>query len=135
MENYRAIPVGLFFLFLFFCTQALLWSLPLRSTGSRRAGSAAMAHGPSRSTACGIFPDRGTNLCALHRQADSQPLRHQGSPKSSFFISDFCVHHMLPTTALPPVRLLSDCQTIPTVNYPLPVHYKITIPLIYISLP
>ncbi|XP_060140367.1 RNA polymerase II subunit A C-terminal domain phosphatase SSU72 isoform X3 [Globicephala melas] len=39
-----------------------------------------MAHGPSRSAACGIFPDRGTNLCSLHRQADSQPLRHQGSP-------------------------------------------------------
>ncbi|XP_073653911.1 CUE domain-containing protein 1 isoform X2 [Tursiops truncatus] len=48
--------------------------------GSGRAGSAAMAHGPSRSAACGILPDRGTNPCPLHRQADSQPLRHQGSP-------------------------------------------------------
>ena len=38
------------------------------------------AHGPSRSAACGIFPDRGTNPCPLYRQADSQPLRHQGSP-------------------------------------------------------
>ncbi|XP_059951444.1 phosphoribosyltransferase domain-containing protein 1 isoform X4 [Mesoplodon densirostris] len=55
-----------------------------RSTGSGRAGSAAMAHGPSCSTACGIFPDRGTNLCPLHRQADSQPLRHQGSPDFHF---------------------------------------------------
>ncbi|XP_054946508.1 DIS3-like exonuclease 2 isoform X5 [Physeter macrocephalus] len=45
------------------------------------AGSAAMAHGPSRSTACGILPaDRGTNLSPLHQQADSQPLRHQGNP-------------------------------------------------------
>ncbi|XP_066862771.1 doublecortin domain-containing protein 2 isoform X1 [Kogia breviceps] len=51
------------------------------STGSGRAGSAAMAHGPSRSAARGIFPDRGTNPCPLHRQADSQPLRHQGSPR------------------------------------------------------
>ncbi|XP_029093266.1 CUGBP Elav-like family member 2 isoform X8 [Monodon monoceros] len=59
---------------------SLLWPLPLRSTGSRRAGSAAMAHGPSRSAACGIFPDRGTNPCPLHRQADFQPLNHQGSP-------------------------------------------------------
>ncbi|XP_073654167.1 sorting nexin-11 isoform X3 [Tursiops truncatus] len=50
------------------------------STGSGRAGSAAMAYGPSRPAACGIFPDRGTNPCPLHRQADSQPLRHQGSP-------------------------------------------------------
>ncbi|XP_066900425.1 solute carrier family 26 member 6 isoform X5 [Kogia breviceps] len=39
-----------------------------------------MAHGPSRSVACGIFPDQGTNPCLLNRQADSQPLRHQGSP-------------------------------------------------------
>ena len=54
--------------------------LLLRSTGSRRAGSAIVAHGPCRSAACGIFPDQGSNPCPLHWQADSQPLRHQGSP-------------------------------------------------------
>ena len=59
--------------------------LLLRSTGSRRAGSAAVAHGPSCSAACGIFPDRGSNLCPLHWQADSQPLRHQGSPPFCIF--------------------------------------------------
>ena len=53
----------------------LLWSI-----GSRRAGSVVVAHGPSCSTACGIFPDQGSNPCPLHWQADSQPLRHQGSP-------------------------------------------------------
>ena len=53
----------------------LLWS-----TGSRRAGSVIVAHGPSRSAACGILPDQGSNPCPLHRQADSQPLCHQGSP-------------------------------------------------------
>ena len=58
--------------------------LPLRSTGSRRAGSVVVAHGPSCSAACGIFPDRGTNPCPLHWQADSQPLRHQGSPRGLF---------------------------------------------------
>ena len=41
-----------------------------------------MAHGPSRSAACGILPDQGLNLCPLHWQADSQPLRHQGSPST-----------------------------------------------------
>ena len=56
-----------------------------RSTGSRRAGSAVVAHGPSRSAARGILPDRGTNPCPLHWQADSQPLRHQGSPQILFF--------------------------------------------------
>ena len=32
--------------------------------------------------ACGIFPDQGSNPCPLHWHADSQPLRHQGSPQS-----------------------------------------------------
>ena len=53
--------------------------LLLRSTGYRRAGSVVVAHGPSRSAACGIFPDQGSNPCPLHWQADSQPLSHQGS--------------------------------------------------------
>ena len=54
----------------------LLWS-----TGSRRAGSVIMAHGPSWSAACGILPEQGSNPCPLHWQADSQPLCHQGSPQ------------------------------------------------------
>ena len=54
--------------------------LLLRSTGSRRAGSVVVAHGPGCSAACGIFPDQGSNPCPLHWQAASQPLRHQGSP-------------------------------------------------------
>ena len=54
--------------------------LLLRSTGSRCAGSATVAHGPSCSAACGIFPDQGSNPCPLHWPEDSQPLRHQGSP-------------------------------------------------------
>ena len=58
--------------------------LLLRSTGSRRPGSVAVAHGPSCSEACGIFPDQGSNPCLLHWQADSQPLRHQGSPQGRF---------------------------------------------------
>ena len=44
-----------------------------------------VAHGPSCSVACGIFPDQGSNLCPLHWQADSQPLCHQGSPIDFFF--------------------------------------------------
>ena len=53
--------------------------LLLRSTGSRHAGSVVVAHGPTCSMACGIFPDQGSNPCPLHWQADSQPLHHQGS--------------------------------------------------------
>ena len=59
---------------------SLLRPLLLRSTGSRRTGSVIVAHGLSCSVACGIFPDQGSNPCPLHWQADSQPLRHQGSP-------------------------------------------------------
>ena len=58
--------------------------LLLRSTGSRRAGSVVVAHWPSCSAARGIFPDQGSNPCPLHWQADSQPLRHQGSPQACF---------------------------------------------------
>ena len=54
--------------------------LLLRSTGSRCAGSVVVAHGPSCSAACGIFPDQGSNPCPLCWQADSQPLHHQESP-------------------------------------------------------
>ena len=63
---------------------SLSWPLLLRSTGSIRAGSVVVAHGPSCSAACGIFPDQGSNPCPLHWQADSQPLHHQGSPGDVF---------------------------------------------------
>ena len=65
--------------------------LPLRSTGSTRAGSATVAHGPIRFAACGIFPDQGSNPCSLHWQADPQPLRHQGSPS-------WCIFNVGPVT-------------------------------------
>ena len=58
--------------------------LLLRNTGSRHAGSVIVAHGPSCSAACGLLPDQGSNPCPLHWQANSQPLRHQGSPDLSF---------------------------------------------------
>ena len=66
--------------------------LLLRSTGSRGAGSVVVAHGLSCSAACGIFPDQGSNPCSLHWQADSQPLRHQGSPNSTFIIHKLPKH-------------------------------------------
>ena len=69
----------------------LLWS-----TGSRRAGSAIVAHGPSRSAACGIFPDKGWNPCPLHWQADSQPLRHQGSPDNLIKINSIIFYFASP---------------------------------------
>ena len=39
---------------------------------------------------CGILPDQGSNPCPLHWQADSQPLRHQGSP-NFLFLRHLCL--------------------------------------------
>ena len=39
-------------------------------------GLSSCAHGLSCSTTCGIFPDQGSNPCALHWQADSYLLCH-----------------------------------------------------------
>ena len=57
---------------------------------TRRLSS--VAHGPSCSAACGIFPDQGSNPCPLHWQADSQPLHHQGSPITCVFLAS-CPYH------------------------------------------
>ena len=47
----------------------------MRSTGSRRPGSAVVAQGLCCSLACGIFLDQESNLCPLHWQAHSYPLK------------------------------------------------------------
>ena len=76
---------------------SLLLPFLLRSTGSRRAGSVVVAHGPSCSAACGIFPDQGSNPCPLHWQADSQQLRHQGSPNVQFILKVLCLMFVFPS--------------------------------------
>ena len=80
-------------------------ALLLRSTGSRRAGSVVVAYGPSCSAACGIFPDQGSNPCALHWQADSQPLRHQGSPSNTSLLkrTEFGVNTVSSVELMSPV--------------------------------
>ena len=83
---------------------SLSWPLLLRNTGSRRAGSVIVAHGPSCSAACGIFPDQGLNPCPLHWQADSQPLRHQGSPVlllSGYICWPILTNSLSPTSVQP----------------------------------
>ena len=42
-------------------------------------------HGLSWSGACGIFPEKESNLHPLHWQAESYPLDRQGSPHSSLW--------------------------------------------------
>ena len=102
--------------------------LLLRSTGSRHAGSVVVAQGPSCSAACGIFPDQGSKPCPLHWQADSQPLRHQGSPQffehTSVFPPQDLRHKCLPAgTAVSPwacssfPALPSSCSSDPRVGF------------------
>ena len=78
----------------------LLWS----------AGSVVVAHGPSCSVACGIFPDRGSNPCPLHWQADSQPLRHQGSP-TFFFLTEMTLYYNHPSFFI--FCILLHCMDVP----------------------
>ena len=88
----KVLGVFVCFFVLWYAGLSLLWPLLLWSTGSGRTGSVAMAHGPSRSAACGIFPDRGMNPCPLHRQADSQPLCHEGS--LIYFLNQLSAHSL-----------------------------------------
>ena len=92
----------------------LLWS-----TSSRRAGSVVVAHGPSCSAACGIFPDQVSNLCPLHWQADSQPLCHQGSPIRIFLVVPLL--HGNPPSLLTVYRIKSRF-----LNQVLRVHHTVT---------
>ena len=52
----------------------------------QRVGSVVVARGLGCSTARGIFPDQGSNLCPLHCQVEFYLLHHQGSPIHSFLI-------------------------------------------------
>ena len=91
--------------------------LLLQSTVSRHAGSAVVAHRPSCSAACGIFPDQGLNPCPLHWQADSQPLRHQGSPLIVFLDSlGFSVYKIMSSANI--VLLLPNINDFYFIFYP-----------------
>ena len=67
---------------------SLSWPLLLRSTGSRRACSVIVAHGPSCSAACGIFPDQDSNPCPC---IGRQILNHCTTREAliEFFIPNF----------------------------------------------
>ena len=67
--------------------------------------------------ACGIFfPDQGSGLCSLHTgnlQADSQPLNHQGSPRSCSISPDKFLRVVIPRPGCFP-RSLGKPFSLPT---------------------
>ena len=65
----------------FSCCSAVLSVVVALLMGSRAPGSVVAAHGVNYCTPCGILPDQGSNPRALTRQAHSQPLDYQGSPR------------------------------------------------------
>ena len=71
-----------------------VWASVLAASGLRSHGSQTLghsrnsgAHGLGCSAARGIFLDQGVNRVSWHRQADSLPLSHQGSPWTLFLQS------------------------------------------------
>ena len=53
--------------------------------------SAIVVPGLSCPAACGISLDQGSNPRLLHRQADSSPLSHQGSPAGTLLTCTLCL--------------------------------------------
>ena len=67
------------------CSYWGAWAPVVVGPGLESIGSVAVVHRLSCSEACGIFPDRGSNLCLLHWQIDSLPLSHWGRPLLRFY--------------------------------------------------
>ena len=82
------------------CVDAAAGIPRLQSTGS-----VDRVHGLSRSAACEIFPDQGSNLGRLHWQVESNPLIHQGSPRVLKVYKLFKIGSVLPWLDTVPVFL------------------------------
>ena len=68
-----------------------------------RAGPIVGAHGHRCRTACGIFPEQGSNPCPLRWQGDSHLPCHQGSP----FLPEILIYV---SSLLEPIESLVDLQ-------------------------
>ena len=64
--------------------------LLLRSTGSRRAGSAVVAHGPSCSAVCWILPDQGSEPVSSALAGRLSTTAPPGKPLHAFFLRRLC---------------------------------------------
>ena len=103
------------------CGLFVAWLLSLHSTGPSM-DSVAVVHGVSWSVACGILPGQGSNPCSPHWQAESKPLKHQGSPRVSLLTLLFSLFGSPSGTGL---KILSH-PSISTAADPSPVSYFLT---------
>ena len=69
------------------CGLSLVAEIGGYSPAAARGLLIVVAPGLSYPSARAVFPDRGSNPRALHRQADSYPLDHQGRPRKHSFRS------------------------------------------------
>ena len=76
---------------------------------------------------CGAqAPDQGSKPCPLHWQADSQPLRHQGSPRIPFLIELLIGHVIKRVTAYTMGGgAMSPTQTIQSWRFPRIRNYEV----------
>ena len=101
---------------------SLSWPLLLRSTGSRRTASVAVAHGHSCSAACGILPDQGsTRVPCIGRQTLNHCATRE-APTCYFFHSFSWKEHR------PEVKSLDYCPCLP---FPGPVTSRNLISLFF----
>ena len=88
--------------------------LLLQSTGSRHAGSVVVAHGPSCSVACGIFPDQGSTPCPC---IGRQILNHCATREA---LDSYLYGSELRTLKRYTLRNLTPCSTTSTGIRPAP---------------
>ena len=105
------------------CGAQALGPAGFSSCGSRalehRLSSSCGARKLSCFSACGIFPDQGSNLCLLHRQGDSATLSYQGSPL--WLLLSLVSHHQaccLPLLTETPSISLGFLTPLPNTSLP-----------------
>ena len=120
-----------------------LWASVAAAHKLSSSGSQAPEHRLSSicSTACGIFPDQGSNPCFLHWQVDPSLLSQQGSPGDEYFETHhyrsfylFCLERVtLPWAVSLDIQYIlnkTDVSEICMIDFSVWLHEAVSIPFI-----